>query len=60
MSAFRIVAIIMALVMVIGGTIVSCTWLLIEGTLLIPMAAGTLAALGISVLILELQEHAST
>ena len=60
MSALRVVAIIMALVMIVGGTIVSCTWLLIEGTPLVPMAAGTLVALGISVLILELQEHAST
>jgi len=59
MRLFKIVAIAMALVMLIGGSIVSCRWLLIEGTLPIPLASASLAVLGASVLFLELQDHAS-
>lgn len=59
MRAFKAVAIVMALIMLVGGTTVCCAWLLMEGTLPIPIASAALAGLGATVLILELQDHAS-
>jgi hypothetical protein len=58
MRGFRIVAIAMVLIMLLGGSIVS-VWFLTEGSLPIPIASGALAALGASVLFLELQDQAS-
>jgi hypothetical protein len=59
MSAFRVIAVVLSLVMLIGGTVISCLWLKIEGTFQIPIAAAVLAALGAAVLFLELQDERS-
>ena len=53
------VYLVLSLVMLIGGTVISCLWLKIEGTFQIPIAAAVLAALGAAVLFLELQDERS-
>jgi len=59
MRAFRVLAIVMALVMLVGGVTVCCAWIMIEGSLPIPLASAALASLGATVLFLELQDRAS-
>ena len=59
MSIFRIVAIAMSVVMLVGGAIVSCTWLILDGSLPIPLASAVLASLGAAVLFLEIKDQAS-
>ena len=56
MRAFSVMAITLALVMLVGGAIVCCTWLIIEGSLPIPLASAAMASLAAAVLFLELQE----
>lgn len=56
MRAFSVVAITLALMMLVGGAVVCCTWLLIEGSFPIPLASAAMASLGAAVLFLELQE----
>jgi hypothetical protein len=59
MRVFRILAIGMALVMLIGGSTVCCAWILLEGSLPVPLASAMLATLGATVLFLELEDRAS-
>ena len=56
-EAFRIAEIIMAIVMLIAGATVSCIWILLDGSLPIPLASAALASLGAAVLFLELREE---
>ena len=60
MRAFRMLSVSMALVMLVGGVLVCCAWLLIEGSLPIPLASAALALLGATVLIVEFQDPGVT
>jgi hypothetical protein len=51
MRTFKIVAIVMALFILISGSIESCAWLLIDGNLPIPPAGAALAAFGINTML---------
>jgi CHASE2 domain-containing sensor protein len=55
-GAFRVAEIITAVVMLIAGLTVCSIWLLLDGSLPIPLASGALASLGVAVLLLELHE----
>ena len=55
-GVFRVAEIIIAVVMLIAGVTVCCIWLLLDGSLPIPLASAALASLGAAVLFLELHE----
>jgi hypothetical protein len=57
MRVFRILAIVMALVMLISGSVVCCAWIMLDGSLPIPLASAALASLGAAVLLLEFQDR---